>query len=224
MDAFTGDFSKGRRVMLHRFFWSWLRRWFFRKPGSASNDQRPTRQPRRLGGVWVVEDWGAFLRQPWRSTQRPSSPPAIKHCSAATPTPPAWRIGLPNSTPAPLPPRSPPASSTSTEVRTAMKCKASISPCCSRATPGSSRSSLLGRALTARRRSWEQIEARLCISDEYVQKSGSTLNSWVTQMFQDVLHRPLANGELSYFQQLSSPNVSRQATRLANRHQRCRSR
>ena len=198
--------------MLHRFFWSWFRRWFFRKSNPNSNGQRPTRQPRRLGIEWLEDRAvpasaiapsalapSAFISTSYQALLgRDADAAGLVYWgnqlnAGAAPT--AVATGILNST-----------EFANDEVQSLYQ--SLLRRSASRSDQAYWVAQQQGGA------SWEQIEADMLASDEYFQKSGGTLNSWVTQMFQDVLHRPLAGGELSYFQQLSSPNVSRQTIAL----------
>jgi Domain of unknown function (DUF4214) len=62
---------------------------------------------------------------------------------------------------------------------------------------------------------WQQIEANIAGSSEYYNDAGGNLNGYVTQLFQDFVHRLPNAGEMGYFQDLAAANVPRTGIAMA---------
>jgi hypothetical protein len=194
--------------MLRSFFWSWLRRLFFGKPAPLTNGRRALRRlDRRRLGIEGLEDRTvpavslnqAFVASVYQGLlDRPADASGLAYWSnllnggASTAS---VVTGITNSS----------------EFMTDQ-----VQQYYTAFLRRTGSSSDLGYWVKQKQAgaTWQQIEAGITGSDEYFNKAGGNLTGYVTQMFQDFIHRRPAAYEFGYFQSLVAANTPRTAIAL----------
>ena len=187
--------------MLRRFFWSWLRRWFFRKTNPLTNGRRSGQRSSRLG-LESLEDravpaTAVALNQAFVATlyegllDRPADSTGLAYWSGqlnAGSSRTAVASGILNS-----------PEFTNDEIANLYQ------QLLSRSANGNELAYWSAQKQAGN--TWQQIEAGMAGSAEFFTDAGGTFTAYVSRLFQDFLHRLPAANEFGFFQQLANANT-----------------